>query len=137
MNPHCQYVLTGCSSLFLQSHHGDIDSINQLAQNLIRQADSRNRTVIEKENLALNQLWTDLVGDLENRLESFTNIADLWRELENKFHSLEKSATRLEERARHVDLVVRSRRQLEETKNAIQVQFLEFCKDFIPRQISS
>ncbi|KAL5279677.1 hypothetical protein ACFFRR_003964 [Megaselia abdita] len=58
------------------------------------------------------------VEQIKPELDS--NLADNWDQLEDKLHALEKALERLEDKFRHVDSVVRSRRHLEETKNVIQ-----------------
>ena len=97
--------------------------MNQQAQGLIRQADSHGRQLIEKENADLNKLWNDLIRGLENRRDNLQNVAERWDDFENRLHNSQKDLGRLEDKLRNVDLVVRSRRHLEDTKNAIQVSY--------------
>lgn len=104
-----------------QSQTSDITLANQQAQGLIRQADARNRQLIEQDNAELNRLWNELIKGLETRRDSLQSIAVRWDEFENHLHSWEKAISRLEDKFRNVDPVVRSRRHLEDTKNAIQV----------------
>ena len=104
-----------------QSQTSDITLANQQAQGLIRQADARNRQLIEQDNAELNRLWNELLKGLETRRDSLQSIAERWDEFENHLHSWEKAISRLGDKFRNVDPVVRSRRHLEDTKNAIQV----------------
>lgn len=87
----------------------------------MRQADARNRQLIEQDNLELNRLWQDLIASLEKRRDNLQSVADKWDEFENRLLSWEKAIGRLSDKFRNVDPVVRSRRHLEDTKHAIQV----------------
>lgn len=105
----------------MQSQNSDLGLVNQQAQSLIRQADARNRQLIEQDNAALNREWQDLVRSLEQRREHLQQLAEHWDSFENSLHGWEKALGRLEDKFRNVDPTVRSRRHLEDTKNAIQV----------------
>lgn len=105
----------------MQSQASDISLSNQQAQGLLRQADSRNRQLIEQDNLELNRLWQELISSLEQRRENLQAVAEKWDDFENKLLGWEKAIGRLSDKFRNVDPVVRSRRHLEDTKHAIQV----------------
>lgn len=105
----------------MQSQGSDLALVNQQAQALIRQADARNRQLIEQDNASLNRSWQDLVHSLEQRRDNLQQLAEHWDGFENSLHGWEKALGRLEDKFRNVDLTVRSRRHLEDTKNAIQV----------------
>lgn len=107
----------------LQSQTSDLTLVNQQAQALIRQADARNRQLIEQDNAALNRLWQDLVRSLEQRRDNLQQLAEHWDGFENSLHAWEKALGRIEDKFRNVDPTVRSRRHLEDTKNAIQVSW--------------
>ncbi|XP_070139488.1 muscle-specific protein 300 kDa isoform X14 [Drosophila kikkawai] len=104
----------------VQSQTSDLTLVNQQAQALIRQADARNRQLIEQDNAALNRLWQDLVRSLEQRRDNLQQLAEHWDGFENSLHAWEKALGRIEDKFRNVDPTVRSRRHLEDTKNAIQ-----------------
>ncbi|XP_032294435.1 muscle-specific protein 300 kDa isoform X26 [Drosophila virilis] len=104
----------------VQSQNSDLSLVNQQAQSLIRQADARNRQLIEQDNAALNRDWQDLVHSLEQRRDKLQQLAEHWDSFENGLHGWEKALGRLEDKFRNVDPTVRSRRHLEDTKNAIQ-----------------
>ena len=87
---------------------------------MIRQADARNRQLIEQDNVGLNRSWQDLVRSLEQRRDNLQQLAEHWDGFENSLHAWEKALGRLEDKFRNVDPTVRSRRHLEDTKNAIQ-----------------
>lgn len=95
--------------------------MNQKATELLREADPKNRQKIEKENLEINAAWNKFINDLEGRRDKLNSVANQWDTFEKKLNSFENQIIRLEERSRHVELIVRSRRQLEDTKNVIQV----------------
>lgn len=104
-----------------QAQQSEIDLLNQRAQEILRQADQHNSQIIESKNTELNREWSDLLNNFENRRETLTTLAERWEEFEKQLHLFETTLIRLEERSKHVDPIVRSRRQLEDTKNAIQV----------------
>ncbi|XP_070067948.1 muscle-specific protein 300 kDa isoform X8 [Drosophila takahashii] len=104
----------------VQSQNSDLALVNQQAQSLIRQADARNRQLIEQDNAGLNRSWQDLVRSLEQRRDNLQQLAEHWDGFENSLHAWEKAIGRLEDKFRNVDPTVRSRRHLEDTKNAIQ-----------------
>lgn len=105
----------------VQGQNSDLAGVNQQAQSLKREADARNRQLIEQDNAALNRDWQDLVRSLEQRREQLQQLAEHWDSFENSLHGWEKALGRLEDKFRNVDPTVRSRRHLEDTKNAIQV----------------
>lgn len=95
--------------------------LNQRAQELIRQADSVNRTNIEQENQQINTDWNNTINELEQRIEIITELAQHWEDFDKRVSLFENQLVRLDERNRNVDTVVRSRRHLEDTKNVVQV----------------
>lgn len=105
----------------IQSHQGELDLLNERAREILRQADPVNRSRIEQQNTDINKNWSDLLNNLENRREALATLAQHWEDFDHKYLTFESQLTRLDERSRHVDPVVRSRRQLEDTKNVIQV----------------
>lgn len=107
--------------MFSQSHQGELDLLNEKAREILRQADPVNRSKIEQQNTDINKDWSNLLNNLENRREALSTLAQHWEDFDNKYLAFESQVTRLDERSRHVDPVVRSRRQLEDTKNVIQV----------------
>lgn len=104
-----------------QSQQGELDSLNKKAQEILRQADPTNRERIEKQNTDINRDWRTVIDNFETRKDVLTTLALHWEEFDNKLHAFENQIIRLEERLRNVDPVVRSRRQLEDTKHVIQV----------------
>lgn len=97
--------------------------MNQRALDLLRQADSVNRTHIETENTEINEIWKKRLYELENRIETLRELSEHWDEFDKRIHSFENKLARLDERNRNVDSVVRSKQHLEDTKNVIQVSF--------------
>lgn len=95
--------------------------MNEKAAHILRQADPTNRERIEQQNTDLNRDWRQVIDSFETRRDHLAVLAQHWEEFDNKLHAFENQIIRLEERARHVDPVVRSRRQLEDTKHVIQV----------------
>uniref|UniRef100_A0A1A9ZGA1 KASH domain-containing protein n=1 Tax=Glossina pallidipes TaxID=7398 RepID=A0A1A9ZGA1_GLOPL len=109
-----------------KSQTSDISLVNQQAQALIREADARNRQLIEQDNAQLNRLWQDLIKSLEQRLDKLQTIADKWDSFENRLLAWEKALSRLSDKFRSADPVVRSRRHLEETKHMNRERTVSF-----------
>lgn len=105
----------------MQSQQGELDSLNQKAQEILREADITNRSQIEQENTQINRNWKDIINNLENRVEALAGLAQHWEDFDKRIHNFENQLARLDERQRNVDQVVRSRRHLEDTKNVVQV----------------
>lgn len=95
--------------------------LNDKTQEIIKKSDQRNRQIISKENLNINQEWSNLINNLDNKLERLQSITGYWKEFDNKFSDLENSISNINQRYQHIDLVVKSKRQLEEVKNSIEV----------------
>lgn len=104
-----------------QAQNGELDTLNQRGQDILRQADSVNRTHIESENTEVNKDWKTIVYKLENRIETLRELSEHWDGFDKRIHSFENKLARLDERNRNVDAVVRSKQHLEDTKNVIQV----------------
>lgn len=110
--------------LNFQSQQGELDLLNKKTQEILREADPINRSNIEQENTQINKDWKDVVDSLENRVEALAGLAQHWEDFDKRIHAFESQLTRLDERNRNVDQVVRSRRHLEDTKNVVQVSVL-------------
>lgn len=109
------------SNLFLQSQQGELDSLNQRVQEILRQADSENRTRIEQENTDVNSEWKRIVTELETRIDIFRDLSKHWENFDKRIREFENQLARLDERNRNVDSSVKSRQHLEETKNVVRV----------------
>lgn len=104
-----------------------MNHLNELAHAILRQADPVNRERIDRDHAALNADWAALIARFETRREALAALQQQWEDFENKLHAFETQTIRLDERTRNVDGVVRSRRQLEDTKHVIQVSARGFC----------
>lgn len=119
----------------VQSQQGELDSLNQKAQEILREADITNRGQIEQENTQINRDWKGFITNLENRVEALAGLAQHWEDFDKRINTFENQLTRLDERQRNVDQVVRSRRHLEDTKNVVQVskkliELVRQCRNF-------
>lgn len=103
--------------------------MNEKAAHILRQADPTNRERIEQQNTDINRDWRLVIDNFETRRDRLAVLAQHWEEFDNKLHAFENQIIRLDERTRHVDPVVRSRRQLEDTKHVIQVITCLFADD--------
>lgn len=113
--------LPDLTTFHTQSQRAELNQLNERAQAILRQADPPNRERIDAQNAGINGDWSAQVGRFEQRREQLTTLQQQWEQYENRVHAFENQVIRLEERAAHVDPVVRSRRQLEDTKHVIQV----------------
>lgn len=125
--------------IFAQSQQGELDSLNQKAQEILREADLNNRNSVELENTHINNDWKERIHNLESRVEALAGLAQHWEDFDKRIHTFENQLVRLDERQRNVDQVVRSRRHLEDTKNVVQVSdflsllfkiILRFCVEY-------
>lgn len=96
--------------------------MNQHAQQIIRQADSTNRTTIEQENTTTNTEWKRIVSELETHIEILSELSEHWEDFDKRIHAFENQLARLDERNRNVDSVVRSRPHLEDAKSVVRVR---------------
>lgn len=120
-----------CFSL-TQSQQGELDSLNQKAQEILREADVNNRNCVEQENTQINRDWKETIHNLKNRVDALAGLAQLWEDYDKRIHTFENQLVRLDERQRNVDQVVRSRRHLEDTKHIVQVsQFQKISNNFL------
>lgn len=118
-----------------QSQRPELNQLNERAQTILRQADPPNRERIDAQNAAINADWSAQVGRFEQRREQLIALQLQWEQYDNRVHAFENQVIRLEERAAHVDTLVRSRRQLEDTKHVIQVSVNRSFKP-ISRQLA-
>lgn len=107
--------------LILQFKHNELEALNQRTQEILRKADATNHQQIEAETAQLNADWNKKLTDLENHIETIRGLCEHWQGFDKRVHSFENQLTRLDERNRNVDLVVKSKQHLDDTKNVYQV----------------
>lgn len=104
----------------ITAHQSDMDLLNERARELTRLADPANRAHIEQQVLAVNREWEEVVSGVESRRDALTRLAQQWEQFEANWQALEARVAEAEDRAHHLDLVVRSKAQLSESRNTLQ-----------------
>ena len=99
------------------------------ANEIIKQADERNRVKTQNQSSEVSTEWTSLVSNLENRRDTLTKLAQIWETFEGRWQHFESLLSGVEERAKHVDNIVRSKEHVITTNNNILVSLFKFyCK---------
>lgn len=65
--------------------------------------------------------WSSLVSNLEGRRDTLTKLAEVWASFEEKWQRFESGVSGIEERAKHVDQVVRNRDHVIAAKKDVEV----------------
>lgn len=98
-----------------------MDSLNQRAQDLIKQADASNHNRIDEETAQINARWTKKLTDLEANIEKLNVLGEHWQDFDKRIALFENQLIRLEERCQNVDTAIKSKQQLDDTKTIYQV----------------
>lgn len=109
----------------INNQQPELDLLNEKCSELEKQADSASKTKLQCNMVAINEEWRNLVTGLESRRETLSVLAQHWEQFESQLQALENNLCRGEERAKLIDMVVRSKSQLAETRSNLQV-----CKLF-------
>ncbi|KAK3930234.1 Nesprin-1 [Frankliniella fusca] len=102
------------------AHQSDVDLLNERARELTRQADAANRAHVEQQIAAVNREWEEVVSGVEGRRDALARLAQQWEQFDAGWTSLEAKVGDAEDAAHHLDLVVRSKVQLRESRNTLQ-----------------
>lgn len=97
-----------------------------------QQADAANKKKIQEQSGEVSQQWNSLVSGLESRRDTLTKLAQLWEDFESKWQSFESQLTTYEERAKHIDLIVRSKQHVVDTKATVEVSRISLINLFSP-----
>ncbi|KAJ8895765.1 hypothetical protein PR048_001103 [Dryococelus australis] len=109
--------------MYYQNQQSELDLLAERATDITRQANPASRQEIERQCGEVTQEWADLVSGLEQRRETLTKLAQHWEEFESKWQSFESLMSGYEEKARHIDMTVRSKKQVAEVKQTLQVLY--------------
>lgn len=102
-----------------------MDLLLERVSELTSQADERNRAKIEQQSAEVSEEWATLVSDLENRRDTLTKLSQIWETFEGRWQNLESLIVGIEEKAKHIDTVVRNKQHVIETKKYIEVRFFK------------
>lgn len=105
----------------MQANKHKLDSLNQRAQELIKQADAPNHSHIDEQTGQLNAHWTKKLTELEANIEKLNVLSEHWQDFDKRIALFENQLIRLEERCQNVDTAIKSKQQLDDTKAIYQV----------------
>lgn len=105
----------------INNQQSELDLLTEKSNELEKQADPESKTQLQENIKEINDEWRGLVNSLETRRETLSVLAQHWEQFEAQLQLLENNVCRIEEKAKLVDMVIRSKPQLEETRNNLQV----------------
>lgn len=108
-------------SLSPQAQQDQIDNLNQLSEKLLHVADQKNREKIQRQNTDINLKWTNTINSIDNQIETLSQIAQNWTDLERDINAIEKSVANLAEKTKEIDFGQKPQPVLEDLKNTILV----------------
>lgn len=91
------------------------------ASEISSQADERNKNIIEKQTTEVSEEWNNLVTDLERRKSTLDKLAEIWDQFEGRWQNFENLLSGIEEKAKHIDCIVRNKQHVISTKETIEV----------------
>lgn len=97
------------------------------ANEILKQADQRNKQTIQKQTGEVSEEWASLVSNLENRRDTLTKLAQVWETFEGRWQHFESLLTGIEEKAKHTDNIVRNKEHVIATKKNIEVGLSNIC----------
>lgn len=95
--------------------------LQERAKEILKQADERNRKNIQIQSEEVSEEWSKLVDGLESRRDTLTQLAQVWETFEGRWQNFESLITGIEERAKHIDTVVRNKDHVNLTIRNIEV----------------
>lgn len=98
-----------------------MERVNEISKH----ADKRNKENIEKQSKDVSDDWSALVTDLEKRRNALTKLAEVWETFEGRWQNFESLISTIDEKAKHVDSVVRDKQHVINTKQTFEVRFLK------------
>lgn len=104
-----------------QNQQFELDVLLERVTEICKRADKNNKQQIQKESAEVSNEWYNLISDLENRRDTLSKLAQVWETFEGRYQHFESLLTGLEEKSKHVDLVVRNRQHVINTKQNIEV----------------
>lgn len=84
-------------------------------------ADQQNREKIQRQNTDINLKWTNTINSIDNQIETLSQIAQNWSDLERDINLIEKGLLNIADKTKEIDIGEKSQPLLEETKNNILV----------------
>lgn len=88
-------------------------------------ADQSNREKIQRQNTDINLKWTNTINSIDNQIETLSQIAQSWSELESDITIVESSLAKLTDKVKDIEFGQKTQSLLEEVKNNILVSRFE------------
>lgn len=85
-------------------------------------ADQPNREIIQRQNTDVNLKWTNTINSIDNQIETLSQIAQNWSDLERDISTVEKSLSSLAEKVKDIEFGQKAQPLLEDIKNCILVR---------------
>ncbi|XP_057659189.1 muscle-specific protein 300 kDa isoform X4 [Diorhabda carinulata] len=104
----------------VQNQQLELDLLQQRVNEIIQQADQKNRQNIQSQSDQVSEEWTSLVSDLEKRRDTLTGLAQMWEVFEGRWQNFESLLSSVSEKAKHLDYVVRSKEHLVQTNKSLK-----------------
>ncbi|XP_074030429.1 muscle-specific protein 300 kDa isoform X10 [Leptinotarsa decemlineata] len=104
----------------IQNQQLELDLLLERVNEITKQADQRNKQNIQGQSAKVAEEWTSLVSDLESRRDTLTSLAQVWETFEGRWQNFESLLTGIEEKAKHVDCVVRNKEHVVSTRKTIE-----------------
>lgn len=103
-----------------------MDLLLERVNEITKQADARNKQNIGRQGAEVSTEWDSLVSDLEKRRDALTKLAQVWETFEGRWQNFESLVYAIEEKARHVDGIVRNKQHVIDTKRILEVKKSNF-----------
>lgn len=95
---------------------------------MLHVADQPNRENIQRQNTDINLKWTNTINSIDNQIETLSQIAQNWSELERDISATEKSLASLTDKVKDIEFEQKTQPLLEDVKNNIIVSRLKDLK---------
>ncbi|XP_046474495.1 muscle-specific protein 300 kDa isoform X6 [Neodiprion pinetum] len=103
----------------IQNQQFELDLLNERGREVLDQADSANKSIIETQLSATTLEWRDLVSGLEGRRNTLEALSRHWEELEAQWSQVEARLNANDERNKLIDNIVRSKQHLIDTTKSL------------------
>ncbi|XP_072386756.1 muscle-specific protein 300 kDa isoform X12 [Diabrotica undecimpunctata] len=98
----------------------ELDLLHERVNEIIQQADQKNRLNIQSQSDKVTEEWTSLVSGLENRRDTLTALSQMWEVFEGRLQNFESLLSTVAEKAKHLDYVVRNKDHVVQTKKSVE-----------------
>ncbi|KAK9711342.1 hypothetical protein QE152_g25509 [Popillia japonica] len=105
----------------MKNQQFELDILLERVNEICKRADKTNKQNIQKESAEASTEWYSLISDLESRRDALSKLAQVWETFEGRYQHFESLLTGLEEKSKHVDLIVRNRQHVINTKQNIEI----------------